>query len=204
MFLAADGLLTPKAPTNEAGSTILISDPRHPMEIPGTSFPGAADASAFEKQAEVRTFTTPVIESPIEWTGRIRAELLMSSTAPDTDVIVRVSDVYPDGRSILVVDYPQRLRYRDGFDHEVMLKPGEVAKVAFDVGWISQIFNKGHRIRVTVSSTGAPLYEPNPQNGTPATIEFPEDATTATNTIYHNAKYQSRVIAPVLAEPAAK
>lgn len=58
---------------------------------------------------------------PVEWTGRIRAELYMSSTAPDTDVIVRVSDVYPDGRSILIVDYPQRLRYRDGFDHEVLL-----------------------------------------------------------------------------------
>ncbi|MCX7398857.1 MAG: CocE/NonD family hydrolase [Planctomycetales bacterium] len=204
MFLAADGLLTPKAPTNEAGSTSLISDPRHPMEIPGTSFPGAADASAFERQAEVRTFTTPIIESPLEWTGRIRAELFMSSTAPDTDVIVRVSDVYPDGRSILIVDYPQRLRYRDGFDHEVMMKPGAVVKVAFDVGWISQIFNKGHRIRVTVASTGAPLYEPNPQNGKPATIEFPEDAATATNTIHHNSEYQSRIIAPVLAEPAAR
>jgi len=57
---------------------------------------------------------------------------------------------------------------------------------------------------VTVASTGAPLYEPNPQNGKPATIEFPEDAATATNTIYHNSKYQSRIIAPVLAEPAAK
>ena len=128
----------------------------------------------------------------------------MSSTAPDTDVIVRVSDVYPDGRSILIVDYPQRLRYRDGFDHEVMMKPGEVAKVAFEVGWISQIFNKGHRIRVTVASTGAPLYEPNPQNGKPATIEFPEDAVTATNTIHHNRQYSSHILAPVVGVGPAK
>ena len=133
----------------------------------------------------------------MEWTGRIRAELFMSSTAPDTDVIVRVSDVYPDGRSILIVDYPHRLRYRDGFDHEVLMKPGEIVKVAFDVGWISQIFNKGHRIRVTVSSTGAPLYEPNPQTGKPATIEFPDDAVTATNTIFHDQNHGSRILAPV-------
>jgi putative CocE/NonD family hydrolase len=110
---------------------------------------------------------------------------------------VRVSDVYPDGRSILIVDYPQRLRYRDGLDHEVMMKPDEVVKVGFDVGWISQVFNKGHRIRVTVASTGAPLYEPNPQNGKPATIEFPEDAASATNTIYHNRQHSSRIMAPV-------
>ncbi len=204
LFLVADGKLSSTKPAGETDATSLISDPRHPMEIPGSGFPGATDASAFEKQAEVKTFTTDVLESPVEWTGRIRAELMMSSTAPDTDVIVRVSDVYPDGRSILIVDYPQRLRYRDGFDHEVMMKPGEVAKVAFEVGWISQIFNKGHRIRVTVASTGAPLYEPNPQNGKPATIEFPEDAVTATNTIHHNRQYSSHILAPVVGVRSAK
>ena len=75
------------------------------MEIPGRSFPGARDARAFERQAEVRTFTTPPLEASVEWTGRVQAELFVSSTARDTDFIVRISDVYPDGRSILIVDY---------------------------------------------------------------------------------------------------
>ena len=167
------------------------------MSIPGTSFPGAADSRPFEQQNEVRTFTTEPLTEPVEWTGRIRAELHLSSTAPDTDILVRVSDVYPDGRSILIVDYPQRVRYRDGFDHEVLITPGEVVKVSFDVGWISQIFNKGHQIRVTVASTGAPLYEPNPQTGKPATIEFPDDAVAATNTIHHSRSQASRILAPV-------
>ena len=181
MFLAADAQLTSTTPIHETG----------------TGFPGATDARAFEQQSEVRTFTTEMLDTPVEWTGRIQAELYLSSTAPDTDVIVRISDVYPDGRSILIVDYPQRVRYRDGFDHEVMMQPGEVVKVAFDVGWISQIFNKGHRIRVTVASTGSPLYEPNPQTGKPATIEFPQDAVSATNTIHHNRNHASKIIAPV-------
>jgi predicted acyl esterase len=77
------------------------------------------------------------------------------------------------------------------------MKPGEIVRVAFDVGWISQIFNKGHRIRVTVASTGSPLYEPNPQTGKPATIEFPPDAVSATNTIHHNRNHRSKIIAPV-------
>src|SRR4029077_2116368 len=96
-----------------------------------------------------------VVTERVEWTGKVRAELWVSSDARDTDFIVRVSDVYPDGRSILIMDYVRRARYRDGYDREVFLKPGEVTKVSFDVGWLSQIFNRGHRIRVTMASTGA-------------------------------------------------
>ncbi|MFN8706601.1 MAG: hypothetical protein ACK50J_07975, partial [Planctomyces sp.] len=55
-----------------------------------------------------------------------------------------------------------------------------------------------HRIRVTISSTGAPLYEPNPQNGRPLTIDFPEDAVSAVNTIHHNQTSASRILAPLL------
>jgi predicted acyl esterase len=195
-FLPA-GRLSAVQPAEDGGVSSFISDPRAPCSIPGTAFPGAADAAAFESQPNVLTFTTDVLTQPVEWTGRIRAELQMSSTAPDTDVIVRVSDVYPDGRSILIVDYPQRLRYREGFEQEVLLTPGEIVPVAFDVGWISQIFNAGHRIRVTVASTGAPLYEPNPQTGGPQTLEMPADAVAATNTIHHNRIHASRIMAPV-------
>lgn len=178
-------------------STSFVSDPRHPMSIPGTSFPGAKDARPYEQQSEVRTFTTEPLTSPVEWTGLVKAELWVSSTARDTDFIVRVSDVYPDGRSMLLMDYPRRARYREGFDHEKLLVPGAPAKLAFDVGWTSIVFNKGHRIRVTIGSTGYPLYEPNPQTGGPQTIDFPKDAQVATNTVHHTRSYPSRIIAPV-------
>ena len=201
IFLHSEGGLSTLKQLSETSSTSYISDPHHPMEIPGRSFPGARDARAFEKQSEVRTFTTEPLAEPVEWTGRVHAELHVSSTAPDTDFIVRVSDVYPDGRSILIIDYPFRARYRDGFDKEVLMTPGKIYRVAFPVGWISQSFNEGHRIRVTVASTGSPLYEPNPQNGKPLTIEFPADAQKATNTIHHNSRYASRIIAPVVASP---
>jgi predicted acyl esterase len=197
LFLLAGGGLSGKSPGADGGSTSYISDPLHPMEIPGTAFPGAKDARAFEQQAEVRTFTTEPLTEPVEWTGRIRAELFVSSTAKDTDFIVRVSDVYPDGRSILICDYPWRARYREGLVHEALLKPGEPTKLAFDVGWISQIFNRGHRIRVTIASTGAPLYEPNPQTGEPLTIHFPKNAVKAVNTIHHSENFPSLIFAPL-------
>lgn len=70
-------------------------------------------------------------------------------------------------------------------------------KLAFDVGWLCQVFNQGHRIRVTVASTGAPLYEPNPQTGKPLTPDFPKDAVAAVNTLHHNRRCASRIMAPV-------
>lgn len=199
LYLQPDGKLAANRVSDNKSSTSYESDPRNPMKIPGRAFPGARDARIFEEQAQVRTFTSDVLKSPVEWTGRVHAEIFLSSTARDTDLIVRISDVYPDGRSILIVDYPWRVRYRDGFDHEVLMTPGEVCKVAFPVGWMSQIFNKGHRIRVTVASTGAPLYEPNPQTGEPLTVDFPDNAVAATNTIHHNSIHASRIIAPVMA-----
>ena len=181
------------------GTTSFLADPRKPATIPGRSFPGARDAREFESQGEVRTFTTDPLTEPVEWTGKVNAELFVSSTAKDTDFIVRVSDVYPDGRSILLVDYIRRARYRDGFDTEVMMQPDKIYKVAFQVGWLSQIFNRGHRIRVTVASTGAPFYEPNPNTGDPLTIEPPDVVVVAKNTLHHSIMHASRLIAPRVA-----
>lgn len=196
-YLRTGGALATKAPAEEAASTTFAADPLHPATIPGRAFPGAKDARDFEKQAEVRTFTTDVLTAPVEWTGKVRAELWVSSTAKDTDFIVRVSDVYPDGRSILLVDYVRRARYREGYEKEVMMEPGKVYPVNFDVGWLSQVFNAGHRIRVTVASTGAPFYEPNPNTGEPLTLDPPAKTVVAKNTVYHDKERASRVIAPV-------
>ena len=195
-FHAGDSLSTTK-PAEATGESRFKADPLHPAEIPARGFPGARDARGFEKQAEVRTFTSDVLTQPVEWTGKVRTELFVTSNARDTDIIVRVSDVYPDGRSMLIADYIRRARYREGFDREVFMQPGKVYKVAFDIGWMSQVFNRGHRIRITVASTGAPFYEPNPNTGEPLTLEWPSNSVVAENTVQHNRKYASRVIAPV-------
>lgn len=78
------------------------------------------------------------------------------------------------------------------------MEPGKVYTLAFEIGSLSQIFNKGHRIRITVGSTGAEFYEPNPNTGGPMTIEPPEERMVAENTIHHTRQNASRVIAPVV------
>jgi predicted acyl esterase len=193
-----EGARLDRAPSDQPeSSTSYLSDPRQPMILDTAGFPGARDAREFEEQSEVRTFTTEALAEPVAWIGRVEAELFLSSTAPDTDVIVRVSDVYPDGRSILLIDYPCRLRFREGFEKEVPMEPGRVYPVRFPVGWLGQTFAAGHRIRVTVASTAAPYYEPNPQDGGPLVADFPENARAATNTIHHSAAHPSRIIVPV-------
>ncbi len=191
------GGLSTTAPSSAEATVSWLADPLQPASIPSIAFPGAKDAREFESHAEVRTFTTDILTEAVEWTGKVQAELFVSSSAKDTDFIVRLCDVYPDGRSMLIMDYVRRARYRDGFDHEAFLEPGQIHKVAFDVGWLSQVFNKGHRIRITVASTGAPFYESNPNTGEPQTIEFPTNAVVAKNTLHTNKMNASRVIAPV-------
>lgn len=197
-YLHPGARLDPARPDTSDSSTTYRSDPARPMEIPHVAFPGARDAREFEAQDDVRTFTTEPLASPVEWTGKVRAELYVGSTARDTDFIVRISDVYPDGRSILIMDYVRRARHRDSWEKEVMMEPGRVYQVAFDIGSLSQVFNQGHRIRVTVASTGAPFYEPNPQDGGPIPIDFPAHPVVASNTLYHQRTHASHIIAPVV------
>jgi hypothetical protein len=178
-------------------TTTYVSDPANPAPIPGRAFPGARDAREHEKHPGVRTFTTDPLPAPVEWTGKVRAELFVSSTAPDSDFIVRVTDVYPDGRSMLIMDGIRRARFREAWDREVFMKPGEVYKIAFDVGYLSEVFNKGHRIRISVASTGVPFYDANPQTGQPLTVEPPKKVMVATQTLYHTFPQASRILAPV-------
>ena len=195
-YLHDGGKLSHDAPTAAESRTVYRSDPRSPAPIAGPGFPGARDARAYENHPDVRTFTGPELAAPVEWTGLVRAELFVSSTAPDADYIVRVSDVYPDGRSILIVDTVLRARYREGYDREVPLPAGRPVKLTMNVGWLSQVFNRGHRIRVTVGSTGADYYEVNPQTGAAATIDPPAEVVVAENGVYHEAAHASRLLAP--------
>ncbi|HJT75669.1 MAG TPA: CocE/NonD family hydrolase [Gemmataceae bacterium] len=196
-YLRGGGKLDRTPPAEDSSATTFAADPLHPNEIPGRAFPGARDARPFERQGQVRTFTSAVLADPVEWTGKVRAELYVSSTAKDTDFIVRLSDVYPDGRSILLMDYVRRARYREGYGKEVFMRPGEVYQVAFDVGWTSQVFNRGHRIRITVASTGAPFFEPNPGTGEPLTLEPPARTVVGQNAVYHDRRHASRILAPL-------
>lgn len=201
LYLHDAGQLSAAVPAKNSAGTTFHADPLNPVPLRTPRALGATDVREFEKEKDVRTWTTDPLDAPVEWTGRVRAEIWLSSTARDTDLIARVSDVYPDGRSMLLMEFPMRARYRAGWDRQVLLTPGEPALLKWPVGWTSLIFNRGHRIRVTLTSTGAPLFEPNNQTGGPQTHDWLKSARSADHTIWHDAARPSCLVVPVIPAP---
>jgi putative CocE/NonD family hydrolase len=151
---------------------------------------------SIESRPDVLVFSTDVLKEPVEVTGHIRAELAISSDCPDTDFAALLADVYPDGRSMLVTDGILRARFRKSFEKEEFLKSGEVADLAVDLWSTSLVFNKGHKIRVVITSSNAPRFDPNPNTG----HEFRADKETrvATNTVHLSAGHSSKIVLPIL------
>lgn len=199
-YFHPDGaLVRAKAPEGNEAKTY-VYDPKDPVPNVGgqeLGVPlGPMDQRRVEKRADVLLFSTAVLEEPIEVTGRITAKLFVSSDCPDTDFTVKLCDVYPDGRSMLVTDGIFRARYHKSFEKESFLEPGQVYELNVDLWSTSLVFNKGHRIRVAVSSSNSPRFEANPNTGRP----FRADTETrvARNTLHLSLKYPSRIVLPVM------
>lgn len=142
-------------------------DPSNPVPTRGGrnlhSDWGPKDLSSIESRNDVVVFSTPVLDEPVEATGRVRVRLWVSTAGADADLAVRLSDVFPDGRSMLVTEGIQRLSARDGCQAEAAVTPGEVLPVEVDLWSTSWVFNTGHRIRISISGTNSPRYEINPE-----------------------------------------
>lgn len=156
---------------------------------------GPMDQRPVESRPDVLVFTTEPLAEPLEVTGRITAKLHVSSDCPDTDFTVKLCDVYPDGKSMLVTDGIRRASLRNGFEKREPLEPGKVVEVEVDLWSTSLIFNKGHRIRVAVSSSNSPRFEPNPNTGDPHPVNG--KTRVATNTLHLSAQHPSRILLPV-------
>ena len=169
-YFAADQTLSEiKASADQMLS--YIYDPHHPVPTIGgyqlTIPAGPKDQRPIESRDDVLVFTGPPLTAPVEVTGRVRVKLFISTDVPDTDVLARLCDVYPDGRSINVCEGVLRTRYRHSFREEELMKSGTIYPIDIDLWSTSIVFNKGHRLRVHVTSSSAPGYDPNPNTGEP-------------------------------------
>jgi predicted acyl esterase len=194
-FLESCGRLQLSCPTSESYTSIL-ADPANRADngTASVSFPGARDMRVLESQADrVKTFTSEVLDEPVEWTGAVRAVISARVGASDCDVIVHVADVYPDGKSILLCDYHRRASFRAGLNRPPSppLAVGDTCTLDFRVGWMSQIFVAGHRIRVTVACTAMPLYETGGSGISPYDAAVWHD-------VVHGGAEASHVLAPVI------
>ena len=197
-YLHATGKLSTERPA-ESGSREYKYDPAQPVPTIGGAELGAnigpRDQRSVESRPDVLLFTSDVLETPLEVTGRIKARLYASSDCRDTDFTVKLTDVYPDGRSMLVTDGILRTRFRESFEKEKLLEPGEVVEIPIDLWSTSLVFNKGHRIRIAVSSSNVPRFDPNPNTG--HAFRADKEQQVATNTVYFSEKYPSQIVLPV-------
>ena len=129
-------------------------------------------------------------------TGPVKAILYGSSSAPDTDWVVRLTDVHPDGYSRPVCDGILRARYRESFEHPKLMVPGEVYRFEVDLWATSNVFLPGHRIRVVVTSSSFPRFDRNLNTGGP--IHKEAVGQVAENSIKHTSSYPSHIVLPVI------
>jgi predicted acyl esterase len=199
-FLSTGGLLTEQLSTEKQSASTYQYNPKNPVPtIGGANLfakKGPMDQRAIGERKDVLKFMTTPLAAPVEVTGPLTVELWVSSDCPDTDFIAKLIDVYPDGTERLVQDNGLRARFREGFDHEVFLKKGEVYNLKLDLWSTSLVFNKGHRIAVHVTSSNDPRFDPNPNTGT--RLRANNETRVATNTIHHNRQYPSRILLPVV------
>jgi predicted acyl esterase len=202
-YFEASGELSTDMPSDD-GSLSYKYDPADPVPTVGGAELGAnigpRDQRSIESRSDVLLFTSEVLDTPLEVTGRIIANLYVESDCPDTDFTVKLTDVYPDGRSMLVTDGITRARFRESFDKELPLEPGMTVEISVDLWSTSLVFNKGHRIRVAISSSNAPRFDPNPNTGHGFRVD--QEQRVATNTLRMSKERPSRIVLPVHHDPS--
>ncbi len=202
-FVTEDGVMDSMLPM-ESSSESYTYDPDDPSPTyGGREFIGMDDIgygpknqSVVESRDDNLIFETPVLTEPLAVIGKIRMMLYASTDRLDTDFAVRVTDVYPDGRPILMTDNIIKARYRRGFDTEVLMEPDVMDSMLVDVWSIAHVFNTGHKIRVIITSSNFPRFEINPNTGeTPG--RNPAEKLIAENTIYWGPDAPTRLILPI-------
>ena len=145
---------------------------------------------------------TPPLEEDVQVVGPLTVKLWISSSAVDTDFTVKLIDVYPpnedypQGYAMYLIDSIRRARYRESFEKQVLMKPGEIYPLTIDLWATANVFKAGHRIRLDVSSSNFPTYDVNPNTG--EKIGYHTRTVVAQNTIYHDSQHPSHIILPIL------
>jgi len=169
-----DGRLVLTAPGPRAGARDTFTyDPLKPVPSHGGNVcctgtavqAGSMDQQKMEERPDILVYTSDALNEGVEVSGPVQVTLFVSSNAKDTDFTVKLLDVYPDGRAYNLDETIQRVRYRDGYDKEVLMEDGKVYEVKLGPLNTSNWFAPGHRIRIEVTSSNFPRFDRNLNTG---------------------------------------
>lgn len=205
LYMHPSGGLYPELPYFAGDFGIINYDPTNPSPTIGGATlrqdldQGPYDQSLLvESRNDILKFSSIVLGQDVVMKGKAVVHLFVSSDRKDTDFAIRLTDVYPDGRSMLLADGIRRLRFRDGYRpaDTAAAVPGTVYEMVIELPDIANTFLAGHRIRVDVSSANYPRYDCNLNNG--LVMYTAGDSLIASNYVYLNTTYSSYVELPIV------
>jgi uncharacterized protein len=210
LYFHKDGTLSSNPPIGISDSLNYDYNPLDPSPtIGGCTLRNDLDQGPYDQKAAVESrndvlvFSTNVLAKPINIKGSVKVRLIVSSDQLDTDFDIRMTDVYPDGKSMLINDATYRMRFRVGWyeNQSVMMKQGEKYVVLIDLPNTSISILPGHQLRIIVSSSNYPKYNRNMNNGNDMypfnSVDTVINQNTARNTIYMSSNLQSYIQLPV-------
>jgi uncharacterized protein len=199
---SGDGLLSRDESGREPPDTFLYN-PLFPVPIMGGPrgaangfVAGPLEQSLIEKRSDVLCYTTPELKTDLEVTGPLELHLFAATSVRDTDFVAKLIDVYPDGRAYNVAEGVMRARFRKSILSPELVIPGEINEYVIKMSYSSQLFRKGHSIRIDITSSNFPAYDRNMNTGN----AVGEDAQgiVAEQRIFHEPKFSSYIDLPVV------
>jgi hypothetical protein len=181
-------LYNPMNPTPTFGGP-LCCDEKH-ME------PGPRDQRSIENRDDVLVYSTGPLAKDMEVTGPVTATLFVKSSAVDTDFTAKLLDVGPDGFAQDLTEGILRMRYRDSPEHATFMNPGQIYQISVDLWATSNVFLRGHSIRLEIASSNFPRFDRNLNTG--EEIKFAHTSVPATNVILHDAQHPSALVLPIM------
>ncbi len=209
-YLGLANKLLPKKQSGNKGFTSYISDPANPVPYMQTNKSDrnneymVADQSFASKRNDVISFETEILPANITFAGPVTADMYISTTSTDVDLIVKVIDVLPadatdnNGNNIggiqrLIRAEVLRGKFRDSYNNPSPFTPGQITHVKFQLNDIAHCFLNGHKIMVQIQSSWFPLVDRNPQKFMKIPNAIESDFSPAEIKVYHNSQYPSGV-----------
>jgi putative CocE/NonD family hydrolase len=178
-------------------------DPNQPVPTTGgnnccgTPTPaGPVDQRPLERREDVLVYSSDFLSSSLTIAGPVSVKLFAATDGPDTDWMIKLVDVYPDGTAMPVSEGILRARFREGLDKMKLLTPGQVYEYDIELTGTANVFKKGHRIRVDITSSNFPQFDRNPNTGDP--LGTSARVRIANQTIHHGGAQASYIRLPVV------
>jgi predicted acyl esterase len=204
---SAGGALSRTAPAEEPPDTFTF-DPRDPAPTIGgpTSLPGRfmrtnagpLDQRPLEGRRDVLAYTSEPLPEDLEVTGPLSLTLHAATSARDADWVAKLCDVQPDGFSRIIAEGVLRASFREGLERQVPVQPGRPYEYRVDLKATSNVFLRGHRIRLLLTSSSFPRFDRNSGAALPAGDVREEDLRVAEQMVFHDAQRASSLVLPVV------